>query len=493
MKKKYHKIMKGISIALLILFCTWLPSLVLAADDPFASFLQSNIKHYKSADAEYADRPYIKQLKGAFSGDLRILTYGVVQDPAKSTQNPNNDPVGLPNYVGNFEVRPDFRFNTKYLDLAFKPRAMFDYRYWKEGQREGEDDWNDEWYVNEWLVRVKALDRLFLSYGRENLQWGPSFLYSPSNPFFFDNGRSNPYMEVAGMDFARVVIVPHMLWTASFIVNTDEGRNALISTDSFEETYALKVDFTGNQNYASLILSRKDDDNTLGYFGGWTVSDALLLYSEGSMRQGSDALYPSLKRRSIGQSFWETIFSPNSELRPVLDRYTSLRSAYMVKAHEDDSDIYPIALVGGAYTFEKIGTLTLEYMYNAPGYDEDEADLYYSLRGRAAYAYVDMGAFPGLLGQFTLYQTGNTGLRFLRKNYTMLQYYKNNIFNKMDTTLRWTQNIDDGSAQFLGLLSYSLGNHLELFSSGVLNSGKEDSEFGTFIDYQLMFGFKYTL
>ena len=111
-------------------------------------------------------------------------------------------------------------------------------------------------------------------------------------------------------------------------------------------------------------------------------------------------------------------------------------------------------------------------MYNSPGYNEDEADLYYTLRGNAAYAYVDMGAFPALLGQYTLYQTGYTGLRFLRKNYAMLQYYKGNIFNKLDTTLRWTQNIDDGSAQFLGLMSYSLGNHLELFSSGVAQCRK---------------------
>ena len=128
------------------------------------------------------------------------------------------------------------------------------------------------------------------------MQWGPSFLYSPSNPFFFDNGRSNPYMEVAGMDFARLVVVPHMLWTASFIANTDQGRNTLISTDPFKETYAVKIDYTGNQNYASLIVSQKDDKNTVGYFGGWTVTDALLLYSEGSMRQGSDALYPDLKK-----------------------------------------------------------------------------------------------------------------------------------------------------------------------------------------------------
>jgi hypothetical protein len=44
-----------------------------------------------------------------------------------------------------------------------------------------------------------------------------------------------------------------------------------------------------------------------------------------------------------------------------------------------------------------------------------------------------------------------------------------------------------------GLVSYSLGNHVELFSSGVVNTGKEESEFGTFLDYQVMLGLKYSL
>jgi hypothetical protein len=491
MKKKHKKNIFQAGFLLFVLFCSCWPLVAAAAVDPFALFLQSDIKKYTAADAEYADRPYIKKLKGSFSGDVRILTYGVAQDPAKSTQNPNNI-AGIPRYIGNLEIRPDLRFNTQYLDAAFKPRARLDYQAWKDGQREGEDEWNDDWYVNEWLVRLKALDRIFLSYGRENLQWGPSFLYSPSNPFFFDNGRSNPYVEVPGMDFGRLVFVPHMLWTTSFIVNTDKGRNMLLGTDPFEKTYAVKADYSGNQNYASLILSQRDSKNTLGYFGGWTVSDALLLYSEGSMRKGSDALYPNLRRTTLVHSFLETIFQ-TSDLSLILDRYAELRKAVMEKTREDDSDIYPVLLVGGSYTFETIGTLSLEYMYNSPGYTKDEADLYYLVRGNAAYAYADMGAFPALSGAYTLYQTGYTGLRFLRKNYTMLQYYKGNIFNRLDTTLRWTQNVDDGSAQFLGLLSYSLGNRLELFSSGVVNSGKEDSEFGTFIDYQFMFGFKYSM
>jgi hypothetical protein len=273
-------------------------------------------------------------------------------------------------------------------------------------------------------------------------------------------------MEVPGMDFGRLVFIPHSSWTMSFIVNTNEGRNTLIGPDPFEKTYALKTDYTGRENYASIILSQKDYKKTLGFFGGWTISDAVLLYGEGSLAQGSNSLYPRTDGSYLGAS--------------------------MQKNQQDDPDIKPIILVGGSYTLEASGTFSLEYTYTAPGYNSDEADIYYALRRNGATAF-NMGGLAGALGTMTLGQTINPGLRFLRKNYAMLQYSQSNIQNKIDLTLRWTQNLDDGSGQFITLVSYSLGNHLELFSSGMINTGGENTEFGSILNYQLMFGLKYTL
>ncbi|MCX5848876.1 MAG: hypothetical protein NTW65_05460, partial [Deltaproteobacteria bacterium] len=420
----------------------------------------------KPAELSDENQTQFQKFKNYFSADLRILTYGVIQEPSKSSQNPNNDFIQIPQYTANAEIRPDFRFDSKFLELAFKPRAKFDFKAWQEGVREDETEWKDDWYINEWLVRLKILDRIFVSYGRENLQWGPSFLFSPSNPFFSDNGRSNPYMEVPGMDFARLVLIPHSLWTMSVIVNTNEGRNPLLGLDPFEITAAAKIDFTGRKYYASLIFSERDSDVTVGFFGGWTVSDAVLLYGEGSLAKGSRALYPQKDASPFGAS--------------------------MQKIHEDDSDIKPVILAGASYTFANSGTFSLEYLYNAPGYSNEEADLYYILRQNAADAF-EAGGIMGLLGQGVLSQTANPGLRFLRKNYVLLQYYQGNILSKLDLTFRWTQNLDDVSGQFLGLLSYSLGNHWELFSSGVINAGPRDTEFGSILNYQVMFGLKFTL
>ena len=86
----------------------------------------------------------------------------------------------------------------------------------------------------------------------------------------------------------------------------------------------------------------------------------------------------------------------------------------------------------------------------------------------------------------------NTGLRLLRKNYGLFQYTQSNIRDVFDCTIRWTQNLDDGSGQFTSVLVYYLGKHLELFSVGSIMAGGKNTEFGSTLDYQWMAGLKYT-
>jgi hypothetical protein len=461
MKKNKAKKNIHAMILLLLIFFPGLPILASAEEKYASSVSMAGVTEPSDENAST-----FNNIKNHFSGDFRILTYGVIQEPANTTQNPDNNFIEIPHYMTYLEARPDLRFDSSFLDLSVKPRAKLNYSIWEEGKREGETEWKDDWYITEWLARVKAWDRLFLSYGRENLQWGPSYLFCPSNPFFTDNGRSNPYMEVAGMDFARLVYVPHLFWTISFIANTGEGENVIIGTEPYKKTYAVKMDYTGRQNYASVIVSQKDSRVTGGFFGGLTLTDAILLYGEGKITKGSMALYAKE------------------------DEATS--TVTIDRIHKDDSNIKPVILAGGSYTFENSGALTLEYMYNDHGYTREEADSYYLLRKKAAAAF-ESGGPEVLLGKAVLYQTGDTGLKFLRKNYVMLQYYQGNIKNRFEITLRWTQNLDDRSAQYLVLGSCSLGNRWELFSSGLFNAGSDDTEFGSIIDYQVMVGLKFTL
>jgi hypothetical protein len=267
------------------------------------------------------------------------------------------------------------------------------------------------------------------------------------------------------MDFGRLVWIPGQAWTVSFIANMDEGHNKSMK-DDFKKTYALKTDYSGRDFYGSLILSHHTGDrNTVGFFGGWTLSDAFLLYGEGAVHKGSNALYPQEGGIPFGAS--------------------------MSKVHQDDSDLRSILLIGGSYTFENSGTLSVEYAYNGSGYNDAEADRYYRLRGKAADAFTAGGGWSALARQ-TLGESADTGLRFLRKNYIMTQYTRNDIGDKLDVTLRWVRNLDDGSDQFIVMAGYSLGNHMELFANGNLNGGHQDTEFRSILDRQWMLGVEYT-
>ena len=422
-----------------------------------------------------AEKP-VSFLGQHFSYDLRILSFGVVQQPTDSTQNPSNNFLQLQRYIGDGELRPDLRLSLDNLDLSAKPRARLDYNAWEDGSRRGDSEWEHDFFVNEWLARVKVRENLFVSYGRENLQWGPSYLFSPSNPFFQDNGRRNTYLEVPGMDFGRLVWIPGAAWSLSFIANTDPGLNkttgpgAFLSATPpppFERTYTIKADYTGREAYASLILSRREDaENVLGFFGGWTVTDAILLYAEGALTQGSIGLYPVEER-----------FSPFG--------------ASMETTEKHASTLDPTILLGASYTFESKGILTLEYAYYGPGYNTEDAETYAALRRRGAQSFSLGGPLAGL-GMETLGQTAQTDLRFLRRNYAMLQYTQTNIRNNIDLTFRWAQNLDDGSGQLTTLLSYSLGKHVELFCVGTFAAGGKNTEFGSFLDYQVMVGLEYT-
>jgi hypothetical protein len=221
------------------------------------------------------------EARKGFSSRISLLGFGVAAQPVNSLLNPNNT-LEIPRYVMEVDLRPDFNLNFRQVELSVRPRLELRWQWWQDGVRRGDNGGDTEVFVQEWLARYRLTDQLFASYGRENLQWGPSYLLSPSNPFNRDNGQNNPMLEVPGLDYGRGVWIPSQAWTVSFIANIDRGRLELIR--DFKKTYAMKLDYTIEKKYFSLIPSyREDGELSLGFFGGWTVSDALLLHMEGSV------------------------------------------------------------------------------------------------------------------------------------------------------------------------------------------------------------------
>jgi hypothetical protein len=412
--------------------------------------------------------PFFQEFSEGFSYELRALINQTVTEVNESAANPLNF-LGVPKYIFEMDFRPDFYLNYRKLRLMAKPRVITRWTRIEDGIRDGESDWDNDVFLNEWIAGFQTLDSLFFSYGRENIQWGPSYLVSPSNPFFVENGLRNPKREVRGQDFGRAVWVPNSSWSFSFIANTDEGEYEPI--DEFERAYALKIDYTGYGKYFSLIPSyREHDRERLGAYGGWTVIDGLLLYAEASGSQGNNRFYPVER----GITFPSGV--------PVID---------FKQTKDDSSSLEIISLFGVSYKFEKGTTLALEYLYNKPGFDDKQSDLiidFYEEIGRI----VDI--LPKALAQVLLdrVEFNDRDLPFLREHYLNFQFLNSHIWSDLDLSLRYTFNLDDESSQLIPIAQYDLNDHLQAYFVGTLNFGDRNSEFKLFRDDSYFFGLQFT-
>ncbi|BBA36096.1 uncharacterized protein sS8_4166 [Methylocaldum marinum] len=380
-----------------------------------------------------SDRPdtLLDEIKRGFYSRINVLAFGVFQEPEMNSRLNFNNFQEIPTYQASINPRVDLNLDFRRLELGIKQRFIYLWQRWEEGFPEGEEDGLAQFYTNEWFARYRLMDELFVSYGRENLQWGPSVLLSSSNPFNKENGRNNPRVEVPGLGYARAVWIPNATWAVSFIANTDEGRlgrqqgfglNQTGFADGsrgtkFEPTYAFKIDWTGDGKYFSVIPSyREHTGYRVGFFGGWNVTDALLVYGEG--------------------------------------------------AHGDYGDY---ELLGGAsYTFEAGPTINLEYFHNENGCVQDRIE------------------------QCFFRDEIDASDPMFRQDYMMFQYSETDIWNVLNVNLRVIHNLNDQSDRLIGIFEYEANDHTLLYVIANGFTGSTRSEFGSFLNYSFFVGAAYT-
>jgi hypothetical protein len=273
-----HNPIKSLPVLLMILIGV-VPVQVTAANDPDPE----PVSEWRAFFMNHA----------AFRMDL--LSYGIVRSPVEDSILNAGNWLGISTRETIVSVRPDIDLDLDRWHFSVKPRWSLEHRKWTRGVHEGRSKATERFFVNEWLARARVTDELFVSYGRENLQWGPSYLISPSNPFIKDNGRDNIKTEVGGLDYARLLWIPHADWSASFIANLDDGAHSFFTP--FNRKYAVKIDYTGFEKYGSVILSHEETGHDfVGVYAGWSVSDAMLFYGESGVKiddpQQSDSMDP---------------------------------------------------------------------------------------------------------------------------------------------------------------------------------------------------------
>jgi hypothetical protein len=398
-----------------------------------------------------------QQLRSCPHLDLQALSLITVTGlAADSVANPGNTLARLPEHEFSAEVRPEFRCDATPLSLTFGPRLTQ-----RTGFAGSYPQAATDLYVQDWTVRAKLLPTVTASYGREVLQWGPSMLVSPSNPFHRDNGKGNPLREIPALEFFRAVWVPSSRWSISYITNTALGRS--VPDDSpFRAVHALKMDRRGDSFAATAIVSRPAGGRvTTGASIQRTVNDALVVYAEGSVRQGSTGLYPVRTPDAPGWLLLET-----------------KRASDAVSGS---------ALLGALYTTANGSTWNLEYLTGRDGYSSSEAATLHTAEMDLAQALASTKPASERAAA-VLASAMNLGLRTLRRNYMFAQFLQTGIHDKVDLTLRYTLGLDDGGGTAVGYMNWSVGDRVQIVGLVTAMSGGPASEFARVIHYQVLAG-----
>ncbi len=397
-----------------------------------------------------------------FSASLRTLLFFDGQEPANSTQNPDNAFLRLYRYSGEFHVRPDFVLESAYGAAVVKPRITTYYRWWEDGVIAGNTDSQSKFFVNEWRLQSKLHDALLLSVGKEKLLWGSSFLVSPSNILFKDTERINPKSEVEGKYLARLIYLPNTTFTINVISRTQREENELHEVD--RPIRAVRAEMIGSSSLVGVIgYLQQHSRFRLGSYGQLTASDATVLYYDGIVSRGSDVLYPAQK--------------PGSPLDGEFSR-----------PYQESEKLFTTVTAGGAYTFLSGSTVSLEFLYNGSGYNDAEAKDYYSVRASADRHFFDQGV-PGSFSRKTLAQALNNGSPFLRRYYFMMQYQEREIWNVLDIVLRYTHGLEENAGQASSILEWRLSDTFQFFNvNAVALHGGNETEFHSILTKSFMAG-----
>lgn len=360
-----------------------------------------------------------------------------------SVLNPGNRMVGLPQGSEVAELRLKLKAENETLRLTARSIAST-----RETRNAFGTQQRGEAYLSQWQVRVRAADGWHIALGRDVLNWGPAQFRSPSSPFYFDNGRSDPMRELVGIDSLKLSWTPDRQSSASLVRIVRAGDGAAppdVWRDAWNNGWLAKFDRRGDGWALGLLALKAPDLPTFhGAHGQTTLSDALMLYGEA----GSSAPPRALQ-------------SSADPTQPYTVQAVSPRRA--------------TALIGAAYTFEGGRSLAAEYLYEGHGYTRAQESAYF--QRAVALPGMALGLAPRLLG----------------RDYLHLVWQSNLMDERGYWRLMYTRQLGDGGNEIAAYGETVLTSKLSAYVLAVLPRGDARQEFSTLLQRSVTLGLKIAL
>jgi hypothetical protein len=391
--------------------------------------------------------------KGSGNAELWAYTAAMDRDGA-SPLNPGNRVAGLPGLQWTGEARVNLRLATDGAELVLRPRLLeqHDPGMASQDQHQG--------YLSQAFARVRLGDALTFTGGRELLTWGPGNFRSPSNPLYFDAGRSDPLRDVSGVDLARLT------WTRgplSLVLARVQDPGHLDPAATPARVTLVKADLRGGAGLLSAVFAAPVwGAPFLGGFAQATPGDAWLVYGE----IGSGRRAQALAASPAGSG-------PAFSLQAPSPRRTT-------------------ALLGASYTLVNGQSVALEGLRDGHGFTRQGEAQWFARAGASAGQYLaapEAPMAPALLA--ALGQALGQAPALLGRDYGSLLWQSNPQETGCYWRLMGTVNAQDRSSQILAYGEKSLSVRLVAFAALTRNLGGAQAEFGDLFRTSLTLGIKF--
>lgn len=374
---------------------------------------------------------------------LEMWAYVSHQDLVRdSVLNPGNRVANLPETQWTNEVRLNVSAGTESTDIVLRPRILS-----QLNQDNGDTGHSSDTYLSQGFARLKIGHPLTLTAGRDLFTWGPANFRSPSNPFYFDAGRTQPLLEISGIDLVRLHYADgRMGATGAYVF--DAGHQ--IGNPDYRHTALLKVDYRGSDYLVSGIGSQQRGYAPFyGAFVQFSQNDALLLYGEFGSGQRALALQPSATPFGI----------PYQLQQPSTRAQTSL--------------------LGASYTLLNGQVLSLEYLHDGHGYSLATERQYFQRASDVASQLAVAQSGPvatRALG--SLQQALGQAPALLGRDYLFVLWQSNPQEASSYWRAMWTSNVLDHSSQLNVYVEKNVSPHISVFGAAIWNTSRADTEYG---------------
>jgi hypothetical protein len=343
------------------------------------------------------------------------------------------------------ELRPDLRLEWgTALTAVARPRFLL-----KVERAETADGWQAErsTAVAEWIegyATWRVSDRLALSYGLQNFQWGPAELVSPSNRIFHSTGfYRDPVFVVRGRHLARVNVSAGRAWSAVLLAEVGgNGEPAFVAGEPFEQKVQAKLEYSAPAGDLYAAVTGGASQRSRGWLGEYVTVPlfaGLSAYADAVHTVGRRAWYP-VPDPALGARFEQT----GMETRGA--RTT--------------------ALAGLRYSFVNGNDVRLEYLFDEAGWTDDQL----ALAERAALASL-AGGDPSGVERFL-----DPGLELLGRHllYASLSLPDLPPAERTRLQARYLRSLTDGSGAAFVTGSYDATDSVVAFASLSATHGPAD-------------------